>query len=329
MRFTEKRNMNKFKLGFLTLVLLLSAITIAVFPRLTIAQTGPVFRGGDIFTATNNTKQAPNWTDPLTNLDPGNVVQFRINIANDGDATATSTHVQVSVPSGSGTTLAPTVTISASNASSVSDTATIVSDTGGAFAFTGLVPNDTFEFSSNCPSGCPLPDTIVGSGINLGDVAPVSTANNINITFKLFTQAAAGPTPTPTPTPTPAPTATPTPGPTATPTPTPAPTVTPTPTPTPGVGGNTNTNNNCTGSNSCSGTANVTVTNATPAPSAAVAGVSTSVTQLPKTGLPELAWGLIGFLPIGARLRKSFKVKGEMEDHPQYLFEARQFKKQA
>lgn len=303
------------KISLLTMVLITS---LALVGRSVYANPGPAFRGGDIFTATNNTKQTPAWTDPLTNVDPGNVVQFRVNVANDGDAAATNTRVSVSVPGTEASSHAVSANISADNASTVGDTVTISGPSS--FHFNGLVANDTMIFSNACPAGCLLPDTIISGGVNLGDVAPVSTANNINITFKLYTSPTVAATPTPTPAPTPTPTPTPTPGPTATPAPTATPTPASTPTPAPAAGGQTQTQTQ---------TVNVTQTNnqtvnaaVAPTPAPQVLGVK----QLPKTGLPAVAWSALAFIPAGFKLRKFSKVRKDLEDKPSYIWEERQFK---
>lgn len=59
----------------------------------------------------------------------------------------------------------------------------------------------------------------------------------------------------------------------------------------------------------------------------AVAGVT--VTQLPKTGLPALAWAAAAFLPLGFRMRRFSKIKKDLEDNPSYIWEDRQFKSES
>lgn len=49
-------------------------------------------------------------------------------------------------------------------------------------------------------------------------------------------------------------------------------------------------------------------------------------TALPKTGLPELAWSALAFIPTGFGLRRFAKVKKALENHPQFIWEERQFK---
>src|SRR3989344_6068120 len=204
--------MNKVKLILISLLLLFPVIVITFFAATKVGAAGGVFNSGNILTATNNTKQTPDWTDPLTNVDPGNVVQFRVDILNNGTGPATATNVKATQPSGTGSSLVPSVTISASDASSVSDTVTVSGPTN--FRFDGLVANDTILFSPGCPSGCLLPDTILTTGVNLGSVDTVAASNNVGVTFKLYTVpvAVASPSPSPSIAPSPSPSTTPTQG---------------------------------------------------------------------------------------------------------------------
>ncbi len=48
--------------------------------------------------------------------------------------------------------------------------------------------------------------------------------------------------------------------------------------------------------------------------------------ELPKTGLPELAWSALAFVPAGFGLRKFRGVKKTLTDDPNYIWENRQFK---
>ncbi len=57
-----------------------------------------------------------------------------------------------------------------------------------------------------------------------------------------------------------------------------------------------------------------------------VAGASYSVQQLPKTGLPLLAWAAMGLIPAGLKLRKLGKITEDAQDDPNYLWELKQFK---
>ncbi len=71
---------------------------------------------------------------------------------------------------------------------------------------------------------------------------------------------------------------------------------------------------------------------AAPAPGNVGTGTSVVYTQpvqyttLPKTGLPELAWSTLAFIPTGFGLRKFAKVKKMLENHPSFIWENRQFK---
>jgi len=50
--------------------------------------------------------------------------------------------------------------------------------------------------------------------------------------------------------------------------------------------------------------------------------------ELPKTGLPALAWTAMGLIPAGLRLRRFSKVKKDLENDPNFIFEEREFKSQ-
>ncbi len=56
-----------------------------------------------------------------------------------------------------------------------------------------------------------------------------------------------------------------------------------------------------------------------------VAGVSYQAKELPKTGLPVLAWAAMGLIPAGLKLRKLGKITEDAKDDPNYLWENRQF----
>lgn len=59
----------------------------------------------------------------------------------------------------------------------------------------------------------------------------------------------------------------------------------------------------------------------------ASAGQVLAVKELPKTGLPALAWAALAFIPAGFRIKRFSKVKQELIDNPSYIWENRQFKK--
>lgn len=302
-----------------------------IFTNLARAQGTTSFLGGNIMTVNNNARGG-GWNDPINAL-PGEAVEFRVLAQNQGSNTANNVRVTGSLPSGRATTLVASSTVSADNAASVSDTATVNVENGTAQEF-AYIPGHTTIFSPSCPSGCPGSDTIVGGGITVGNLDPGQSAQ---VTFKAYVSNIVGVTPTPTPTgtvtPTPTGTITPTatPTPTGTLTPTPTGTITPTVTITPSVapgnviqcpagfvqtisGSNiicvqqvqSQSQNVTTGDVSVNtGPVNVNVSQqAQAAPPAAPAAGVAPVTQLPKTGLPFLAWTLPGLLPLGAGLKK-------------------------
>ena len=51
-----------------------------------------------------------------------------------------------------------------------------------------------------------------------------------------------------------------------------------------------------------------------------------NVKQLPRTGLPLLAWAAAAFIPVGFRLRKLGSLKKELEGDPNFIWEDRHFK---
>lgn len=50
------------------------------------------------------------------------------------------------------------------------------------------------------------------------------------------------------------------------------------------------------------------------------------VKELPKTGLPALAWASLAFLPAGMRLKRFAKVKEDFSNNPNFLWEQRKFR---
>ena len=51
-----------------------------------------------------------------------------------------------------------------------------------------------------------------------------------------------------------------------------------------------------------------------------------AVKELPKTGLPAIAWSALALIPAGFRMRGFRKIKKDLEDDPQFIWENRQFK---
>lgn len=48
--------------------------------------------------------------------------------------------------------------------------------------------------------------------------------------------------------------------------------------------------------------------------------------KLPETGLPPLAWAIAIFIPIGLKMKKFAKIKGDLEGSPNHIWEEREFK---
>lgn len=313
------------------------------------------FLGGNIMTANNNTRGG-GWQDPVSAL-PGEAVEFRIVAQNQGDNTASNVRVSASLQSGRATTLTASGTVSADNAASVTDTATVNVEGGSSQEF-AFIPGHNTLFSPSCPSGCPVSDSIVSGGISVGNLEPGQSAQ---VTFKAYVSNIVAATPTPTGTPTPTPTGTVTPTPTKTPTPTAPVTVAPTAPPAGNVlqcpegfvetisGSNiiclqqiqnqsqtsTSESNVTTGDvNVTTGDVNVNVTQegavqGAVAPIVTPAAPVTQVTQLPKTGLPALAWILSGLLPLGTGLKR-FGAFGQSHSNHEArtIWQKREFEKE-
>jgi cell division septation protein DedD len=226
---------------FLTYLFLI-AVTAGFLPKNVLAAAN--FRSGNIFDGGNRTTRTVDWQDPIPAL-PGEVIEFRISIYNDGTENLQNVTARVAFPSSDSNNLVSTATVTASNASSVSDTVTV--QVTGEPQSHAYIPGHARLFGPGCESGCVLSDSISGAGVTIGTVVP-GTSNSFQVLFKAYVTnflPAATPTPTPTlsPTSTPSPTSVPTPTPTPTLTPTPTvtptgvpgvtPTATPTPTPTP------------------------------------------------------------------------------------------------
>lgn len=85
-------------------------------------------------------------------------------------------------------------------------------------------------------------------------------------------------------------------------------------------------------SSATGGSSNVNVTSSAGSPAVVVAaskplvaGVSTKVTELPKTGLPVAAWVLSGLLPAGLGLRKFGSFGKGQKDSARYMWQKREF----
>ena len=254
----------------ITLLLALATLGLIFMSSPYLSRAATAFRSGNIFDGGNRTDRLVDWQDPIP-ADPGEVIEFRVLVQNDGDETAQNVSVRVDFPGTPSLGLVSTAYVTSTNTGTVSDTTT-VNVSGTTPQLHSLIPGHTKMYGPGC-TPCVLPDSIAGSGITIGPVVP-GTSNSFQVLFKAYVTNNR-PTPTPTPTPTPNPTPTPTPTPTATPTPTPTTTATPTPTP--------------------SATPQVLSAQAPP--------------QLPKTGTPlGIAGALVSLGSLGIYLFRRFRV---------------------
>ncbi len=205
----------------------------------------PAFRSGNIFDGGNRTSRTSDWGDPIA-ANPGEVVEFRIQVINDGQAAANDTQLKVILPDVPSTNLAAKAFINGAGAVQVSDTAT-VNVSGNTGELLEFIPGHTKKFGPGCntSAGCPLPDSITTSGISLGSSVNPGVTNSFQVAFKVHVtniQAAASPSPSPmmspspSPSPSPSMTPSPTPTPAMSPSPSPSPTMSPSPTPSPVAG---------------------------------------------------------------------------------------------
>lgn len=311
------------KIAFGCAALILAA-TLGV--TLALAQAAPGFLGGNIMTATNNSSGSGAWSDPVSG-NPGEVVEFRVVAQNQvPGTTANNVKVTASLPSARANPITASATVSADNASSMTDTATVNVNGGSQQGF-AYIPGHVRVFSGSCPSGCAGPDSVTSSGVPVGNLGPGESAQ---VLFKAYITNIVPASPSPSPSPSPAATAAPV-----------------------SQGGtvscpagftrtgegsnivcvqnqnqNTNTNTNTVTVNPTM-TQTQTVQAAQPAASvpAPVRVVGPSeLKELPKTGLPLVAWGLAGLLPVGAKLRKFGKIGEDNTFNPSALWFERQVK---
>jgi uncharacterized repeat protein (TIGR01451 family)/LPXTG-motif cell wall-anchored protein len=274
--------------------------------------SGAKFRGGNIF---DGGVTGVTWADPVT-ANPGQVVEFRVTVINDGNSVANNTIVRAAFPGNPGSPIVPTAFVAGEGVSQVTDNFTI-NVSGGSAQKLNYWEGHAIKWGPGCSSGCALPDNIYVEGVNIGPVQPGVT-NSFQIVFKAYLTEQ--PTPTPTATPTVTPTSTPTTTPTMTPTATPS--ETPTPTATPNYcNGTCGSNNNCQGgyfcyngycrNPSCANETSCGCPGATPTPTAppVILG-ATAPPVLPKTGSDSLfiLAGLMGSMGTGFFLFKKFKL---------------------
>lgn len=260
--------------------------------------TNPTFRSGNIFDGGNRSRDIFPWGDPIP-ANPGEVIEFRTTVINDGDSQAANTIVRAQLPNTLGLSLITTSFVSADSTQIVSDTAT-VNVSGQEPQRLTYLPGHARKVGPGCQgNGCTISDDIVSTGVNIGNVDPGVT-NSYQVMFKaILTNYVVTPTPSPTPTATPTetPTATPTASPTPTATPTSTPTGTPTPTP------------SATPTITPTPTSTPTSTpTPTPSPVPQVLAAQTPPV-LPKTGASEvIALGSIVMAPVGFFLYKKFRL---------------------
>ncbi len=258
-----------------------------------------VLRGGDFLKVTNNTLQN-GWNNSI-NVGPSDVVEFLVKINNDGNSDARGVKLFANLPSSPLSIQSPSVTLSADNAQSVTDSVTVTGTSP--FWFVYKIGHATLFGATDlydCPNGCSIPESFYLSPLTLGTVEKGESAS-IQIAFKSDIFTPENPTPTPTPTSTP----------TSTPENTPTPTPTATPTSTPGTpnscNGTCGSNYNCQSglycyqgfcrNPDCPGESSCGCKTSTPTPPP-VLGASTP-SELPKTGADDIGV-LAGLFAIGA-----------------------------
>ena len=241
-----------------------------------------------LYLGTNNNDPNDGWTKNV-NVGVGEYAAFYVEIHNTVvGTTAQNVKIKSTLPSGTVTSGSSTVTISADNANTVSDTVNfnITTAGGGQLQYVNGSTHMTWDpdgDGNNDYDGALLNDGIVGDGIILGSQKGCNEYI-IQLSFLAKVEGAATPTPTPTPTPSP------------TPTPTPTPVCT-----TCGQSQDQNQSQNVNVDVNNTNNNNVNVTVPSPAPSAQVAGMKT----LPETGAFAILFtALVGLIPLGFLLRK-------------------------
>jgi uncharacterized repeat protein (TIGR01451 family) len=194
----------------------------------------PAFHTGNIFDGGNRTDRLVDWQDPIP-ADPGEVIEFRIQVINDGNAPANDTQLKAILPDVLSTSLVARAFINGSGAAQVSDTAT-VNVSGSQGQLFEYIPGHTRKVGPGCQTGdgCPLPDGITLSGISLGSVVNPGVENSYQVAFKVHVSNFQ-PSPSPSPSPSVSPSPSPSPSPSVSPSPSPSPSVSPSPSPSPSV----------------------------------------------------------------------------------------------
>lgn len=245
-----------------------------------------------LYLGNNNNDSSDSW-DKDVSANVGEYIQFYAEIHNTNvPTTANNVKIKVNLPPGSGSSSA---TVSADNASSVSDSLNIQVNGGGTLEYVTGSTELTWDVNGDGTKEfdhTPFGDGIVGSGIVLGNQQGCNQYI-IQVTFLVKVvapQASPSPTPTPTPTPTPAP---------------------------PSGGQNQEQSQSQTQNNEQNQTVNVTNTNTNTVNVPAVQGVSVPLKQ-PDTGVSVLGLtSIFGAAPVGialSRFGKGRKVVGKREE---------------
>jgi uncharacterized repeat protein (TIGR01451 family) len=187
----------------------LTAISAVVFPSVAMAagtgqiEQGNIYRAKDL---TTNSAFATTITGAC-----GDTVAFRVRIHNTGPSTLTNVKAAATLNAASGTSHGSQISLSADNnlnnmvvtASSGVNTssATTADYISGSTQLLGYSPTP-----GNEPVLRSLPDGILGGGVNIGSVGPL-TPDTEEVQFQVKLNCASTPPPPPTPTPTPTPAA--------------------------------------------------------------------------------------------------------------------------
>lgn len=299
-----------------------SLLSLSIFATLALSTASTVLAGpslfrGDFLSVHNTIAGGSDWTDSVS-ANPGDIVEFRVIVRNEGDMTVDHAQVIGLINEGTGIQIPFTATIKApyGGGTQISDNAT-VNITGSTPQSFRYEPGHARIFGVtnlfNCPSGCDISDAVVaGGGMEVGDIP---AGESVQVLYKARLSNLVSPTPTPVPA---------------------CVSNDSCSVSTPSACGQTNTGvDNCgkacsrssdacaqgqTQTQSQSQTVNITNPTPTAAPATPV------VTTLPKTGLPAIAWLISALIPTGFGLRRFKGIEKELEDDPNYIWEDRKFK---
>lgn len=143
----------------------------------------PVFRGGNIFDGGNRTSGTVDWQDPIP-AQAGEVIEFRVVIANIGDAPAGNVNVRAELQQDPpANNLISRVFISGGGAETVTDTATV--GVSGGPQVLSYISGHTRKFGPGCEQGCNVADGVAFHGIDVGTVQPGEN-NSFQVAFKAY-----------------------------------------------------------------------------------------------------------------------------------------------